>query len=387
MAEGSTGEKTEQPTPKRIRDAREKGQVAKSQEVVTTISLVSVIAYLWAAGGLIQEEIILMFDEIPRLINGDFRVNSYTGLTLIFQHTLSVLLPVLGVAIGSAILSNYIQIGSIFAFESITPKLEKISPASGFKKIFSMKSIVELIKSILKILFLSFLLTLVIYNSVGPLVHALPCGLPCMILLTQDALGRLFIFSAFAFILVAGADLLYQRHSYTKSLMMTKDEVKREYKESEGDPHIKSKRRQLAQELIMGDGGAGATRKSTALVTNPTHFSVAIAYRPDEFPLPVVVAKGTNRHAYFLRMTAEEAGVPVFRNIRLAQALYAETEVNQFVPEHLFDIIAEILVWVERHKESLYKGPLEHGVIDMDAGGHRSPTGKNSSEESQKPSS
>ena len=149
----------------------------------------------------------------------------------------------------------------------------------------------------------------------------------------------------------------------------TKEEVKREFKESEGDPHIKQKRKQLAQELIFGDGGAAG--KSSAVVINPTHLAVAIAYRPEEMPLPMVVAKGRNERAVTIRAAAEEAGVPIFRNILLARTLFADVEVDAFIPDQLFDVVAEVLVWVKMHRDELYKGPLQHGVIDMDAGDHR----------------
>src|SRR5262249_33074261 len=175
---------------------------------------------------------------------------------------------------------------------------------------------------------------------------------------------------ALAFVIVAVADYAYQKHSHTKSLMMTKEEVKREYKESEGDPHIKGHRRQLAQELAMGDGGHAA-RKGTAVVVNPTHLAVVISYRPEQMALPIVTAKGRNLQAHYLRTQAEEAGVPVFRNVPLARALFADAPINDYIPDELFDAVAEVLAWVSRHEDVLYKGRLPHGVIDMDAGDHR----------------
>jgi type III secretion protein U len=178
------------------------------------------------------------------------------------------------------------------------------------------------------------------------------------------------MFAALAFVIVALADLAYQRHAHTKSLMMTKEEVKREYKESEGDPLIKGKRRQLAQELAMSDSGHAA-RKGTAVVVNPTHFAVVLSYRPDELPLPIVTAKGRNIQAHFLRCQAEEAGVPVFRNVALARALFATAEIEHPIPDELFDAVAEVLAWVAKNKHLLYNGPLDHGVIDMDADDHK----------------
>ena len=160
------------------------------------------------------------------------------------------------------------------------------------------------------------------------------------------------------------------RKAHTKSLMMTKHEVKREYKENEGDPMIKGQRRQLAQELIMSENVSNA-RKATAIVVNPTHFAVAIRYEPEKFKLPRVTAKGRNLIAGLIRAEAEKAGVPVFLNVPLARALFANTEINDHIPENLFKPVAEILVWVSRNKHALYQGPRDAGAIDMEKGDHR----------------
>lgn len=365
-----SGEKTELPTPKKERDARAKGQVARSQEVVTTVSLLAVIAYIWVAGPDINIRMVRLMDDMAALAVGDFRVNSYNGIAIAFWESVYIMAPILGVAIFSAIAANYMQFGSIFALENLMPKLEKISPAAGAKRIFAMKNLVENLKQVLKIIFLSIMLYFVVRDSIGPYLNSLTCGMTCLTNVTSYFLYKLFAYTAFAFIIVALADFAYQRHTHTKSLMMSKDEIKREYKESEGDPHIKGHRKQLAFELIMSDSGTAA-RKSTAVVVNPTHFAVCISYRPDQTPLPLVVAKGRNFHAHYLRTQAEQAGVPVFLNVQLARALYAGTPLDGYVPDELFEAVAEILAWVERNKDRLYQGPLDHGVIDMEAGDHR----------------
>ncbi|MGV8939893.1 MAG: type III secretion system export apparatus subunit SctU [Allorhizobium sp.] len=370
MSEG--GEKTELPTPKKERDAREKGQVARSQEVVTTVSLMATVAYVWAAWGSITAAVIRMFDQMAFLATGDFEANALPAVIYAFRESAMLLLPVLGVVILSGIAANYAQFGSLFSFESITPNLEKISPGAGFKRLFSMKSLVELLKSILKIVFLSILLYYVVRDAIGPFVNSLYCGLSCIASITTSILFQTLIYSALAFIIVAAADFAYQKHTHTKSLMMSKDEIKREYKESEGDPEIKGKRKQLAHELAMGDGGTAA-RKGTAVVVNPTHFAVVIDYRPGETPLPVVTAKGRNAQAHHIRSEAEKAGVPIFRNVPLARALFADADLYEPIPDDLFDAVAEVLAWVSRNREKLYGDRLAHGVIDMEAGDHRPP--------------
>lgn len=370
MSGGGGGEKTELPTPKKERDARQKGQVARSQEVVTTASLLAVIAYIWMSWGDTNARFIGMFDQVAALALADFETAGIAGIYRIFWDAVVIMLPILGVVVVTGIAANYFQFGSLFTFHTIMPKGEKISPASGFKRIFSMKQVVELLKSVLKIAVLSGLLYFIIRDAISPYVNSLECGLRCILDVTVLSLGRMLVYAAIAFVVVAAADFAYQRRSHTKSLMMTKEEVKREYKESEGDPHIKGKRRQLAQELAMSDAGA-ATRKATALVVNPVHLAVAIDYAPERMPLPVVVAKGRNMQAYHLRREAEEAGVPVFRNVGLARALYADAALHEPIPDELFEAVAEVLAWIGRNRGGLYKGRVSHGAIDMDAQEHR----------------
>lgn len=369
MAE-SAGEKTELPTPKRERDARQKGQVARSQEVVTTISLFGVILTLMALGSDIWARLTAFLDTIARLAASGDPEALKAGLAASWDVSVAIVMPIIGVTLFLGIAGNYLQVGSLFSLQAIQPKLEKISPAKGLKKIFSMKQLVEMLKSIFKILFLSILLYFVLKGAIGPYLVAVTCGLTCLSTVTTAVMWQVIWYSGIAFIVVAGLDFMYQRYSHTKSLMMTKDEIKREYKESEGDPHIKGKRKQLAMEMVMGDVKKQVP-KASAVVVNPTHLAVAIRYEEGQTPLPIIVAKGREIHAYQIRAEAEAAGVPIFRNVPLARQLYADCDVDDFVPDELFGVIAEILAWVQRNEEMLYAGPLGHGDLDMERGDHK----------------
>lgn len=370
MSENSTGEKTEQPTPKKERDARQKGQVARSQEVVTTISLMSAIAYLWFSWDFTFNRLVLAMDQIVALYTVDFRTAAFQGMAIVFDEAVAIIAPLLAIVIVADIFANYLQFGTVFAPSNVAMKLENISIKKGFGRIFSLKQLFEVFKSIIKIVFLSVLLLLVVRDALGPYVNSVPCGMVCIVDVTGQVMAQTLLWSALAFVIVAVLDFMFQRKQHTKSLMMSKEDVKREFKESEGDPIIKGQRKQLAQELAMSDGGERA-KKSTAVVINPTHFAVAIKYDPDVHPLPVVVAKGRNLYAHFLRGQAEAAGVPIFRNVPLTRSLFADTDIDQYVPDELFDVVAEILIWVSHNKGSLYHGPLDHGVIDMELGDHR----------------
>ena len=226
--ENSSGEKTEQPTPKKERDARQKGQVARSQETVTTVSLAAAIAYLWATFDITLEHLRDLMDKMALLAVGDFRTNALNSISIAFRDGSLIVLPLLGVVIIAGFFANYMQFGSIFAMENIKPKLEKVNPGKGFKRIFSMKQVVETLKSILKIVFLSILLFFVIRAAIGPYINAVHCGLPCLNHVTGAILFSTLMFTALAFVIVAVADFIYQRKTHTKSLMMSKEEVKRE---------------------------------------------------------------------------------------------------------------------------------------------------------------
>ncbi|EAV41331.1 translocation protein in type III secretion [Stappia aggregata IAM 12614] len=367
MSQQPTGEKTEQPTHKKLRDARKKGQVARSQDLVTTISLLGVIAYLWLAWDYNFAKFVEMLDIVAALHGAGFRASAFNALQAMFDISIVVVLPLLGVGFALGIAGNYFQFGSIFAFENLKPKIENISPAKGLKKIFSVKQLVEFLKSLIKIIFLSVLLFFVIRDAIGPYMNAVQCGLQCLTAVTSSMLLTTLLFTALAFAIVSGFDFIFQKFQHKKELMMTKTEVQREYKETEGDPLIKGRRKQLAQEMVLSDG-IDRTRNATAVIVNPTHFAVVIDYKPDIAPLPLIVAKGRNLHAHDLRTEAEKHGVPVFRNVLLARSLYAESDVGAFVPDEWFEVIAKILVWVDKNRESLYTEPLKHGVIDMEGG-------------------
>lgn len=367
MSEG--GEKTELPTPKKERDARQKGQVARSQEVVTTISMFGTIAVIIAMGGTIWSRLTTLIDQIAANAARPEGRSLNEGLSAAWDAGVALTLPILGAVIFLGIAANMGQFGVLFSIEAMQPKLERISLTAGFKRIFSMKQIVELLKSVIKILFLSVLLYIVLDQSIGPFISAVGCGMDCVAAVTTAVMNRVLFYTGVAFVIVAVADLFWQKHSHTKSLMMSKEEIKREYKESEGDPHVKGHRKQVAMELVMGDG-QGAAKKASALVVNPTHIAIALRYKEGETPLPMVTGKGVGTMAVDMRVAAERAGVPIFHNVALARHLFADAGAGDFIPDDVYDVVAEILAWVARNEERLYQGALPHGDIDMLRGDH-----------------
>ena len=351
MAE-SSGEKTEMPTPKKLRDAREKGQVCTSKDIVSTAILVVLFAVLaWTGATLMYDmEALLRFigARVGENDAGAVRQSAAMAVLVIFKHTLVVVL----VAALIGIVANVAQIGFLFTFEPIIPKLEKLSPVEGAKKIFSMKNLFEFLKNVVKVCFLGYLLYKIIWASVPELLTmcygTIDDIFPCLRLM----LKRLAVYTAFGYIVIAIVDRLFQNRNFTKQMMMTKDEVKREYKEMEGSAEIKQAQRQFRDEILNGPDPAQAVSKANVVVTNPTHLAVGIRYDAVEAPLPRICALGAGPTAKIIRETALEKGIPIIEDRPLARALYAQGRIEDFVPEALLEPVAEVLKWAKKLEDA-----------------------------------
>lgn len=345
-----SSDKTEQPTPKRLRDARQKGQIAQSQDVTSTITLITAFAVI----GLGWRTYLQHFFElllIPTQYYGvPFEDAFPKVLTGVLWKVVWMTLPVLGAVFIAALAGSFFQVGALLSFESIMPKLEKLNPFEKLKQMFSIKSLIELIKNSLKTVFLGTLIFLLVRDLIDPLLR-LPFAGAAGIL---DALGpvmkKLATNVALAYVVVAAADYFFQKKQHMKGLMMSKEEVKQEYKEMEGNPEIKGKRKQLHKELMMQDT-MQKTRKATVLVTNPTHYAIALEYEQGRTQLPMVLAKGEGFLAQKMIEIAKEEGIPIMQNIPLAHALWDNAPVDQYIPSDLLEPVAEVLRWVQQLKQ------------------------------------
>jgi type III secretion protein U len=347
----SQSEKTEQPTSKKLRDARKKGQVGKSQEVASTAVVLAVFAYIWVGGQWILDNLLQLAAFPASLYSMEFldALDEMLAMTLIVFIKLSLPLLILVVVAGAA--ANLLQIGFLFALEPAKPGLDKINPQKWFKKVFSVKNAVELVKSVLKIVLLLVIIKHLMELSLHDLTM-LPEARPDDLLELLAGILKMFVlYCGAAFLVISAVDYFFQKRQHIKELKMTKDEVKREYKEMEGDPHIKGKRRQLHQELIVSNS-LNAVRKSSVLVTNPTRLAVALFYDEDQTPLPVVLAKGEGMLARRMVEVAREEGIPVMQNVPLAQDLFAQADVEQYIPGDLIEPVAEVLRWVRDMTET-----------------------------------
>ena len=347
MAE-SSGEKTEMPTPKKLRDARQKGQVCTSKDIVSTALLVVLFAVLaWMGGALLvetQELVATIGGRLADPANGAVQACGALTILLIFKYSFIFVL----VAAVVGIVANIVQVGFLFTFEPLKPNFSKLNPAEGAKKIFSKKNFFEFLKNCVKVVFLSYLLYKIIWASVPELLQMCYGTIDDIMPSLRVMLKRLAVYTAAGYILIAIVDRIFQGRNFTKEMMMTKDEVKREYKEMEGSQEVKQAQRQFRDELLNGPDPVKATKESNVVVTNPTHLAVGIRFDAEEYPLPRIVVAGADLVARTIRETAMAEGIPLVENVPLARALYAEGKIGEFVPESLLEPVAEVLQFVKR---------------------------------------
>jgi len=350
MAEETGQEKTEQATQRRREETRRRGQVARSIEVNSVVMLLVGFSVLLLFRGHILkglEDIITgVFRMVPsyRLTTGNTRV---LFLNLIWKFFV-ILIPIFITMTIAGIAVNVLQVGFLFTGEPLTPKLEKINPIDGFKRLLSRRSFETLVRDIIKII----VVVWIGYTSIKSI-------LPQIMTIGGSSVGQIFSFAGSAvfsiamriligYVVIAVLDFAFQRWDYERSIMMTRQEIREELKQTEGDPliraRIRSVQREIARRRMMEE-----VPKAEVVITNPTEIAIALSYNP-EMNAPVVVAKGQRLIAEKIRQIAEEAGVPIVENVLLAQALYKAVDIGHTIPSELFAAVAEVLAYVYRLK-------------------------------------
>jgi flagellar biosynthetic protein FlhB len=344
-------EKTEKATPRKILDARNKGQVAKSAELPSALIIMFVFLFLFLMGDFIVGKLLDIFRRgLSEYLLWDLTANS---TDLLFKQltveSVKVLLPVLVITFVAGVFSNYVQIGFLFTTEPLMMKLQKIDPIQGAKRILSMRSLVELVKSVLKIVVSSTVAIWILKGEIHELVKLSDKTVGEAAAFIGTLMVKLGVIISFLLVVLAVLDYMYQKYDHEKQLRMSKQDVKDEYKKSEGDPlikgKIKEKQRQMAMSRMMGE-----IPKADVVITNPTHYAVAIAYEAGKMTAPTVIAKGKDFVALKMKEAAKEHDVVMMENKPLARALYANVEIGDEVPEDLFTAVAEVLVYVYRLK-------------------------------------
>jgi type III secretion protein U len=339
-------DKTEQPTAKRLRDAREKGQLARSQEIPSAAIVLSLVLYLFAR----SEAIFRQLADVTLLsfsaANQSWEIGIARLVPALLSVALDILAPLVVLVVGVSIAANLAQIGFLFSIKAAIPKLENLSPKKWFQKVFSKKGVFDLCKNLIKITVLGVVVWRVLSRHWADLFRISSAGLDPIWRMLGDTAWDLSIQAATAFAALALIDYFWERWQFIKQNMMSKDEVKREYKEMEGDPHIKAKRRQLHQEMAS-QNAMGNVRRAKVLVTNPTHYAVALDYEEGKTPLPVILAKGEGLLAERMIAVARQEGIPIMRQAPLARALYQDGAENACIPKDLIAPVTEVLRWLK----------------------------------------
>jgi type III secretion protein U len=348
-------EKTELPTPQKIRKAREDGQVAHSKDLTQTVLVVALFGYTLASADTLVREFGEMILLPAGVLGMDFEQAVNAVATQLLRRGVEMLAPFLGIVIGLGLLVEFAQTGMLISFKALKPSGKKLNVAANVKNMFSAKNLFEFLKSNLKIALLSAVVWVELRSALPALMTLPQGGLTAVGVATAILLKSMILTVSLGYVVISIADFLWQRHQYIRQLKMTKEEVKQEYKEAEGDPHIKHKRRELHQELLE-HGETEKVKRASAVVTNPTHLAVAIVYEKDVTPLPVVVAKGEGAHAHRIASVAREHGIPVLQNIPLARALMATAALDEYIPSDLIEPVAQVLRLVQEMKD---KEPLE----------------------------
>jgi flagellar biosynthetic protein FlhB len=349
-----SGEKTEKPTEKRLRDARKKGQVAKSQDLTSSLMLISAVLIFWLSGTLTATVL------IKAMRTGVENAGSFSGVLtreragdVLYQAVLDfgfALAPLFVFLFAGAILFNYIQVRGLVAFEGVKPDLNKLNPAEGFKqKFLKSRPYLELLKTILKSIITFVVVAWILYAEIPNIVLLSEQPVGTVTAYTFGLILRIGFYVGTLFLALAVGDFFLQRYLFMNQMKMSKQEVKQEYKESEGDPLIKWMRRNLHRE-ILSQSSIVAVKTADVVVINPTHISVALKYDRGEMGAPTVVAKGADLIAKQIREIAKKSDVPMMRDVPLARALY-EIDLETEIPEELYETVAEVLRWVYTLKE------------------------------------
>ncbi len=341
--------KTEQPTPKKLRDARRRGEVPRSRELVAGAGLVAAAVALGAYGPALARGLGALFTRILASVEDPSRAAPGKALVAAASTGAALLAPIVLAILLAATAVAFVQVGALFAPARVAPRLDRLDPAAGFGRIFAKRTVVELLKSLLVLAVVAGVVADLVVGELRGVASA-PLATPSELLASTGALVAAVTLRAGAALLALGVlDFFYQRHRHHADLRMTKEEVKREHRESEGDPRAKQRRRRMHQEIVE-HGVLEAVRRADVLVVNPTHYAVALAFdRDGEQEAPEVLAKGLDHLARRMIDAAREAGVPVLRDVPLAHALY-ELEVGDAIPEDLYEAVAAILqlAWAER---------------------------------------
>ncbi len=346
-----SGEKTEKATPKKKQESRRKGQVAKSSELPSSLIFLFIFISFYILGSYFGDRLLIIFHKILyQYISWEVTESNLRLISLeLLTDVMWIIAPIFIVTIIAATLGNIIQVGFLFTGEPLKFNLEHLDPIKGFKRIFSKRAIVELLKSLFKISIVSYVSFSVVLDKKDVLFQFSHMQLGEILVTIGKLIFEIGIKVAFLLIILSALDYWYQRYEYEKNLRMSKQDIKDEYKKTEGDPLIKGKikerQRQMAMSRMMQ-----AVPEADVVITNPTHFAVAIKYKPELMDAPQVIAKGQDHIAFKIKEIAKENDIVTVENKWLARAIFAQVEIGDSVPTELYQAVAEVLAYVYKIK-------------------------------------
>ncbi len=350
------GEKTEKATPKRKQDARKKGQVLHSKEISSALILLILFLSIKLLGSYMYEEFIAFFrlctDDLANSLDSSSINEILRLLGIVMVQLLKLVGPLFGIAMIVGVVASYAQVGSLFTMETLKPKFSNLNPINGIKRIFSVRGLVELVKALLKITVVGVVAWQSLRDEENNIIKLMDLDLVSSAGYIFSTAIDIAIKICVIMVVIGVLDYGYQWWQYEKDLKMTKQEIKEEYKEMEGNPEIKQKIKQKQREMSMRRM-LSEVPKADVVITNPTHFAIAIQYDPKKAPAPIVIAKGQDYLAQRIKDVAKANGVEIVENKPLAQALFKAVELGRQVPPDLYQAVAEILAFVYQLKGKL----------------------------------
>lgn len=347
--------KTEKPTPKRRRELREKGQVARSQELPSVlIILLGSSAVYFSASFIYQKNFSMvhfLFGDARAITDSGFL--NYRLFIVVTKIFLMMITPVSIAVFVAAIIANYMQVKGLFSVEAISPEFSKLNPINGFKQLFSLRSLAELAKSLAKLGIVSYVTYRVVNSERANLLPLFHSDLKVSLIYIGKVAYKIFYKTAAVMLILAVLDYFYQKWQFEKDQMMTKEEVKEEFKQIEGNPMIKARIRSL-QKSMARKRMMSAVPEADVIITNPTRIAVALQYKSDKMDAPKVIAKGMRRVAERIKEIGKKHGVPIIENKPLAQTLYKEVEIDQRIPVNLYQAVAKILAYIYQMKNKRF---------------------------------
>ncbi|HEY8962895.1 MAG TPA: flagellar biosynthesis protein FlhB [Alphaproteobacteria bacterium] len=356
MAEGDEqddSQKTEDPTAKKLEEARKRGQVPMSKEVNTWLMLVVSTVLIVAFAPIVMERLTFLLRVV---LEQSWQLHSDTGLINVLAQLMFQVFAIIGMVLAILFLASgigpFAQIGPLLSYETIKPKLDKLSPMAGFKRLFSKKSFFEFIKGLIKISIIGAVSVAILKPFFNGMEHFIELPLQGVMAEMMTIFIKLMIGILTVLAVLAGIDLLFQRYSHYQQMRMSRQEIKDEYKQTEGDPHVRSRLRQIRMERARNRMMQNVPT-STVVVTNPTHFAVALKYDPDSMDAPVCVAKGQDLIALRIRELANDNGVIIVENPPLARTLFKAVDIDEAIPPEHYKAVAEVISYVFRMQKKL----------------------------------